>query len=97
MNEASVVKWIRQHAPLEAMCERGGWPDDAHLKVEIRAKLKDHWIVDIETIESSMEISECDVTETPRCGEFRVVFDRSGKPVEITMLEHLWTAGDSML
>ena len=97
MSEASVIEWIRKHAPLERLCERGGWPDNIHIKVEIRAKHSSHWIVDIESTENSMEISECDVTVSPRCGEFRVAFDAHGKPVKIEMIDRLWTVGDALL
>ena len=97
MLETRVIEWIRRHAPLELLCERGGWPDDVHLKVEIRSRSQNHWIVDIESTENSMEISECDVTVTPRCGEFRVTFDAFGNPVEIKMIERLWMPGDALL
>ena len=97
MLDTSVIEWIRRHAPLERLCERGGWPDDVHLKIEIRSRSQDHWIVDIESTENSMEISECDVTVSPRCGEFRLTFDAHGRPVDIQMIDRLWTVGDALL
>ena len=81
-----LLNWINTHAPLTQLCERGGWPDDSTLRMEICSKAGKEWIADIYFAEAIQEISECDPTRTERCGQFAIHFDASGAPDAIRLL-----------
>ena len=83
------IAWIRRHAPLTELCRFGGWPDDARLKVEVCSRAAQEWIVNITFVEAIMEISECDVTERERCGQYSVSFDEAGYPTGIRLIQPL--------
>lgn len=97
MLQAVVIEWIKQHAPLELLCKNGGWPDPSSLNIDIRSQIEKEWVIDIEFIETIMEISECDIREDKRCGEFAVAFDATGQPTDIRIIQRLWTEGDVLL
>jgi hypothetical protein len=83
------IVWIRRHAPLADLCLFGGWPDDSQLRVEVCNCEPHQWIVNITFVETIMEISECDVTERERCGQYAVSFDEAGHPVDIRLVQPL--------
>lgn len=83
------IAWIKHHAPLTELCQFGGWPDDTRLAVEVCSRTPAEWIVNISFVETIMEISECDVTERERCGQYAVAFDAAGHPVGIRMIQPL--------
>lgn len=84
-----ITAWIKRHAPLTELCQMGGWPDDTRLKVEMCSSTSREWIINIFFIETIMEISECDVTERERCGQFAVNIDEAGHPTDIRMIQAL--------
>jgi hypothetical protein len=86
---AETIVWIRRHAPLADLCMFGGWPDDSQLRVEVCSREPHQWIVTISFVETIMEISECDVTEHERCGQYAVSFDKAGHPVDIRLVQPL--------
>lgn len=86
---ADAIDWIRRHAPLTELCQFGGWPDDASLGVALCRREPGAWIVNIFFDETIMEISECDVTRRPRCGQYAVDLDAAGRPVDIRMVQPL--------
>lgn len=80
------IAWIRRHAPVLELCQFGGWPDDAGMRVELCRREPRRWIVNIFFDEAIMEISECDVTRRERCGQCAVDLDDAGRPVDIRLL-----------
>lgn len=86
---AEIISWIKRHAPLAELCQFGGWPDDARFGVEVCRQAPREWIVNITFVETIMEISECDVTERERCGQYSVSFDAAGHPSAIRMIQPL--------
>jgi len=97
MQQSTIISWIKAHAPLDMLCENGGWADAAHLRIDIRSRERRQWIVDIEFTESTMEISECAVRRSSHGGEFAVSFDAKGNPTAICLLHPLWSEGDALL
>jgi len=83
--EAHVAEWIRKHAPVEQLCEVGGWPNIPTLNIDVCSRTSTEWIVNIDFDEIILEISECDLSEYNRCGKFTVTFDTSGDPVGIRL------------
>ncbi|MFQ5582755.1 MAG: hypothetical protein ACE5F3_09055, partial [Mariprofundaceae bacterium] len=75
MRDAELLNWIDQNAPLAKLCDRGGWPDGATLRMDICSKTDREWIADIYFEEVLQEMSECDPTRTERCGQFAIRFD----------------------
>ena len=84
-----VTEWIRRHASLTDLCQFGGWPDDSRLQIEICSRTPGEWIINISFVETIMEISECDVTERERCGQYAVSFDETGHSVDIRLIQPL--------
>ena len=80
------VDWIRKHAPVTELCQFGGWPDDAGMRVELSSSTPRRWIVNLYFDEVIMEISECDVTRRERCGQYALELDDAGHPVDIRLL-----------
>jgi hypothetical protein len=83
---AEVLDWIRQHASLTELCQIGGWPDDAGMRVELSRHEPKRWIVNLYFDEVIMEISECEVTRRERCGQYAVDLDDAGHAVAIRLL-----------
>lgn len=86
---AEIVDWIKRHALLTELCQFGGWPDESRLRIEICSRSPREWIINITFVETIMEISECDVTERERCGQYAVSFEAAGHPVEIRLIQPL--------
>ncbi|MDQ7010957.1 MAG: hypothetical protein Q9M29_03970 [Mariprofundaceae bacterium] len=86
MNHDELLRWIDEHAGLARLCERGGWPDGATLRMENCSKTDREWVVDICFEEVLQEMSECDSTRTERCGKFAIQFDTNGIPEAIRLL-----------
>jgi len=83
------IAWIKRHAPLTELCQFGGWPDDTRLQVEVCSRTPEEWIVNIRFDKTIMEISECDITERERCGQYAVSFDDAGHPSAIRLIQPL--------
>lgn len=97
MSQIEMIAWIKKHAPLEKLCEQGGWPDPSRISVEILSQSESQWTVDIEFTETIMEISECSVSENKRGGEFVITCNKESEPTAIRMTERLWSKGDTLL
>lgn len=86
IGEAELSAWIGRQAPLVQLCQRGGWPDTATLRVDVRNKVDGEWIADVYFDEVVQEMSECDPVRTERCGRFVIRFDAQGAPKSIRLL-----------
>ena len=42
-----LMVWVDKHAGLEKLCARGGWPDGATLRIDVRSKIGNEMIADI--------------------------------------------------
>jgi|GEM_PF-3559208 len=84
-----IIAWIKRHAPLTELCQFGGWPNDSQLKVEVCNRTPEEWVVNMIFVETIMEISECDITERERCGQYAISFDEAGHPSAIRLIQPL--------
>ncbi len=75
-----VIAWVDKHAGLEKLCQRGGWPDGASLRIDVCSRSEHEWIVDIYFEEVLQEMSECEPTREERYGQFSLTFDAAGSP-----------------
>jgi len=81
-----LIGWVDKHAGLEKLCERGGWPDGATLRMDVCSREGDEMIANVFFIEAVREISVCEPVREERCGKFAIIFDAAGKPESIRLL-----------
>jgi len=86
MEETELIEWLRRKAPLEQLCEVGGWPDDSQLHIDICSQSENKWLIRISFNEHIQEISECEPSVYERCGKFAVHFDATGQPADIRLI-----------
>lgn len=81
-----LLAWVDEHAGLQRLCQRGGWPDPTTIRIERIEQKDDEHVVDIYFTEAVREMSECDPVREERCGQFAITLGASGSPTSIRLL-----------
>ena len=74
-----LLVWVDKHAGLEKLCQRGGWPDGATLRIDVCSREGSEMIANIFFIEAVREISVCEPARA-------LIFDSAGQPESIRLL-----------
>jgi len=81
-----LLAWVNKNAGLEKLCQRGGWPDGASLRIDVCSREGNEVIANVFFIEAVREISVCEPVREERCGKFALTFDDADSPQSIRLL-----------